>query len=125
MSGLISDGETAPEIRCRPSSMTSANISDGNKRTHHGGMYDIIMHRLDGRQPQICGSTTSDTLVPTFCTSRVLSDSERDPLHLELINPVIGETATAQHTIIHQPIIYSPAPLSIDSPTPLHTLRVL
>ena len=28
----IFDGETAPEIRSRPSSMISANISDGNKR---------------------------------------------------------------------------------------------
>ena len=56
------------------------------------------MHLLDGRQPQIRGSATSDTLVPTSCTSRVVGDSERDPLHSELIHPVIGEAATAQHT---------------------------
>ena len=42
------------------------------------------------------------TLVPTSCTSRVVGDSERDPLHSELIHPVIGEAATAQHTITYQ-----------------------
>ena len=102
MHGLMSDGETAPEIRCRPTSMTSANISDGNKRSHPAGMNAVIMHLLDGRRPQIRGSATSDTLVPTSCTSRVVGDSERDPLHSELIHPMIGEAATAQHTIIYQ-----------------------
>ena len=123
--GHISDGETVPEIRCRPSSMTSANISDGNKRSHPAGMNAVIMHLLDGRQPQIRGSAISNTLIPTSCTSRVVGDSERDPLHSELIHPVIGEAATAQHTITHRPIIHSPATLSTDSPTPLSTLRVL
>ena len=51
---------------------------------------------------KIRGSATSDTLVPTSCTSRVVGDSERDPLHSELIHPVIGEAATAQHTITYQ-----------------------
>ena len=124
MSRLISDGETAPEIGCRPSSMTSANISDGNKRSHPLGMNAVIMHLLDGRRPQIRGSATSDTLVLTSCTSRMVGDSERDPLHSELIHPVIGEAATAHHTITNQPIIHSPAPLLTDPPTPLNTLRV-
>ena len=109
MYGLISDGETAPEIRCRPSSMTSANISDGNKRSHPAGMNAVIMHLLDGRRPQIRGSATSDTLVPTSCTTRVFGDLARDPLHSELIHPVIGEAATAQHTITHRTIIYKPS----------------
>ena len=102
MHGLISDGENAPDIRCRPSSMTNANISDGNKRSHPAGMNAVIMHLLDGRRPQIRESATSDTLVPTSCTSRVVGDSERDPLHSELIHPVIGEAATAQHTITYR-----------------------
>ena len=42
------------------------------------------------------------TLVLTSCTSRVVGDSEQDPLHSELIHPVIGEAATAQHTITYQ-----------------------
>ena len=124
MHGLISDRENAPEIRCRPSSMTSANISDGNKRSHPAGMNAVIMHLLDGRRPQIRGSSTSDTLVPTSCTSRVVGDLERDPLHSEPIHPVIGEAATAQHTITYRPITYSPASLSTNPPTPLSTLRV-
>ena len=90
MGGLISDGETAPEIRCRPRSMTSANISDDNKRSHPAGMNAVMMHLLDGRRPLIRGSATSDTVVPTSCTSRVVGDSEQDPLHSELIHPVIG-----------------------------------
>ena len=102
MAGIISIGEIAPDIPCRPSSMTSANISDSNKRSHPAGMNAVIMHLLDGRRPQIRGSARSDTLVPTSCTSRVVGDSERDPLHSELIHPVIGEAATAQHTITHQ-----------------------
>ena len=125
MHGYLSDWETAPEIRCRPSSMTSVNISDGNNRSHPAGMNAVIMHLLDGRRSQIRGSATSDTLVPTSCTSRVVGDSERDPLHSVLIHPVIGEAATAQHTITHQLIIHSPAPLSTDPPTPLSTPRVL
>ena len=123
MHGHISDGETAPEIRCKPSFMTSANISDGNKRSHPAGMNAVIMHLQDGRRPQIRGPATSDTLVPTSCTSRVVGDSERDPLHSELIHPVIGEADTAQHTITHQPIIHNPATLSTDPPTPLSTLK--
>ena len=99
MRGLISDGETAPEIRCRPSSMTSPNISDGNKRLHPVGMNAVSIHLQDGRRPQIRGSATSRTLVPTSCTSRVVGNSEQDPLHLELIHPVIGKSATAQHTM--------------------------
>ena len=67
---------------------------------------------------------TSDTLVPISCTSRVVGDSERDPLHSELIHPVVREAATAQHTITDQSIIHSPAPLSTDPPTPLSTYRV-
>ena len=125
MHGLISDVETAPEIRCRPSSMTSANISDGNKHSHPAGMNAVIMHLLDGRRPQIRGSATSNTLEPKSCTSRVVGDSERDPLHSELVHPVIGEAATAQHTITNQPIIHSPATLSTDLPTPLSIVRVL
>ena len=115
--------ENIPEIRCRPSSMTSGNISDGNKRSHPTGMNAIIMHLLDGRRPQIRGSAISDTLVPICCTSRVVGDSERDPLHLELIYPVIGEAATAQHTITNQPIIHNLASLSTDLPTPLKHTR--
>ena len=122
MHGLISDGENTPEIRCRPSSMTSANICGGNKRSHPAGRNAVIMHLLDGQRPQIRGPATSDTLVPTSCTSRVVGNSERDPLHLELIHPVIGEAATAQHTITNQPIIYNLASLSTNPPTPLkHT----
>ena len=109
MHGLISNGETAPEIRCRPRSMTSANISDGNKHSHPAGMNAVITHLLDGRRPRKRGPATSDTLVPTSCTSRVVGDSERDPLHSELIHPVIGEAATAQHTITHRTIIHSPS----------------
>ena len=105
--------------------MTSANISDGNKRSHPAGMNAVIIHLLDGRRPQIRGSATSDTLVPTSCTSRVVGDSERDPLHSEIIRPVIVEAATAQHTITHRPIIHSPATLSTDPPTPLSILGVL
>ena len=125
MHGLISDGETAPEIRCRPTSMTSANISDGNKCSHPAGMNSVIIHLLDGRRPQIRGPATSDIPAPTSCTARVVGNSERDLLYSELIHPVIGEAATAQHTITHRPIIHSPAPLSTDPPTPLSTLRVL
>ena len=50
MTWNISDGETAPEIRCRPSSMTSANIRDGNKRSHPAYMKAVIKHTLDGRR---------------------------------------------------------------------------
>ena len=125
MHGHTSDGETAPEIRCRPSSMTSANISDGNKRSHPAGMNAVIMHLLNDRRPQIRGSATSDTLVTTSCTLRVVGDSEQDPLHSELIHPVIGEAAARQHTITYQPITYSPAFLSTDPHTPLSILRVL
>ena len=101
MAGIISIGEIAPDIPCRPSSMTSANISDSNKRSHPAGMNAVIMHLLDGRRRQIRGPATSDTFVPPSCTSRVVSDSERDPLHSELIHPVIGEATTAQHTITY------------------------
>ena len=69
--------------------------------------------------------TPPHTLVPTFFASRVFGDSERDPLHSELIHPVIGEAATAQHTITNQPTMHNPASLSTDSRTPLSTLRVL
>ena len=124
MSGLISDAETAPEIRSRPSSMTSANISDGNKRSHPAGMNAVIMHLLDGRQAQIRGSATTDTLLPTSFTSRVVGDSEQDLLHSELIHPVIGEAATTQQTIIYQQLLTAPATLSTDPPTPLNTLGV-
>ena len=64
-------------------------------------MNAVIMHLLEGQRPQIRGSATSDTLVPTSYTSRVVGDSERDPLHSELIHAVIGEAATAQLTITH------------------------
>ena len=102
MNGLILDVETATEIRCRPSStMSTSNISDGNKRSHHAGMNAFIKHLLDGRRPQMRGSAISDTLIPTSCTSRMVGDSERDPLHSALIHPVIGKAATAQHTISH------------------------
>ena len=94
MGGLISDGETAPETRCRPSSMMSTNISDGNKRSHPAGINAVIMHLLDSRRPQIRGPAISDTLIQTSCTSRVLGDSERDPPNSELINLVISETDT-------------------------------
>ena len=97
---LISHGETVPEIRYRPRSMTYLNISDGNKRTHSAGMDPVSIHLQDSRRPQIRGSTISSTLVPTSCTSRVVGDSERDPLYLELIHPVIGEAATAQYSMI-------------------------
>ena len=123
MSGLTSDGENAPEIHCRPSSMTSANISDGNKHSHPAGMNAVIMHLVDGRRPQIRGSATFDTLVLTFWTSRAVGDSGRDLLNSELTHPVIDEAASVQHTIPCQPIIHSPAPLSTDPPTPLGTLR--
>ena len=99
MGGLISDGETAPEIRCGLSTMTSANISDSNKLSHPAGMNTVIMHLLDSQRPQIRRFAISDTLVPTSCTSRVVGDSERDPLHSELIYLVIGEAGTTQHTI--------------------------
>ena len=125
MRGLISDGETVPEIRCRPSSMMSANISDGNKRTHPPGMNAVIMLILNGQLPQIRGPATSDTLILTSCTSRAVGDSDHDPLHWELIYPVIGEVSTAQHTITPRMIIYSPASLSTDPPTPLSILGVL
>ena len=125
MHGNISDGENASEIRCRPSSMTSANLSDGNKHSHPIGMNAIIMHLLNGRRPQIRGSATSDTLVPTSRTSRVVGNSERDLLHSELIHPVIGEAATAQLTITNRTIIQSRAPQSTNAPTPLSTHRVL
>ena len=49
MAGNISDGETAPELRGRPSSMTSANISDGNKRSHPACMKAVIKQILGGR----------------------------------------------------------------------------
>ena len=100
MGGLTSDGETSPEIRCRPSSMTSDNISDSNQCSHPAGINAVIMHLLDGRRSQNRGSATSDTLVPTSCTARVFSDSERDSPHSELIHPVITEAVTAEHTII-------------------------
>ena len=50
MAGYISDGETAPEIHCRPSSMTSVNISDGNKRLQPACMNAVIKHTLGGRR---------------------------------------------------------------------------
>ena len=125
MGGLISDGVTAPEIHCRPSSMTRANISDGNKHSHPTGMNAVIMHLLDGRRPQIRGSATSDTLVPRSCTAIVVGNSVRDLLHSELIHLVIGEAATTQNTITNQPIIHSPASLSTDPPTPRNTPGVL
>ena len=101
MQGLPSDKETAPEIHCRHSSMTIANISDGKKRSQPAGMNAVIMHLLDGRRPRISGCATSDALVPTSFTSRVVSDSERDPLHSELLHLVIGEATLAQHTVTH------------------------
>ena len=65
------------------------------------------------------------TLLPTSCISRVVGDSQRDPLYLELIHAVIGDTATAQHTITHPTIIRSSALLLTDLPIPLSTLKVL
>ena len=121
MNGLISDGETAPEICCRHSSMTSANISNGNKRSHPAGMNTVIMHLLDGRRPQIRGSATSDTLVPTSCTSRVVGDSERNPLHSELIHLVISEAATAQHTITSNDHTQPSSPIDRSTHTTQHT----
>ena len=93
MHGLISDREIAPEIRCRPSSMMSPNISDGNMRSHPAGMNAVSIHLQDGRRTLLRGSATSSTLLPTSCTSRVVGDLERDLLHSELIHPVIGDAA--------------------------------
>ena len=50
MAGLISDAENAREIRCRPSSMTSANLCDGNKRSQPACMNAVIKHTPDGRR---------------------------------------------------------------------------
>ena len=124
MGGLRSDRENAPKNHYRPSSMTGTNISDGNKCSHPAGMNTVFMHLLDSRRPHIRGPATSNSLVPTSCTSRVVGDSERDPLHLELIHSMIGEIVTAQHAITHRVIIYSPAPISTDPPTLLSILRV-
>ena len=101
--GLISDSEIIPAICARPRSMTSANISDGNKRSDWNpvGMNAIIMYLLDGQRPQLRGSATTNDLVPSSCSSRVVGDSERDLLQSELIHPVIGEVAITQHTITH------------------------
>ena len=123
MGGLIFDGETASEIRRRPSSMTRANISDSNKRSHPPDMNSIIMYLLDGRRPQIRGSatSTSHTLVLTSCTSRVVGDSERNPLHSELIHPVIGEAATAQHTITLNDHTQPSSPIDRSTHTTQHT----
>ena len=103
MAGIIFIRETASDISCRPSSMMSANISDGNLHSHPAGMNAVIIDLLDGRRPQIRGPATSDTHVPTSYTSKVVSDSEYDPLHSELIHSVIGVAATAQHSITYQP----------------------
>ena len=65
VTGHMSDEETAPEIRCRPSSMTSANISDGNKRSHHVYINAVITHNLDGRRLNI-----RDPLHPTSMYQR-------------------------------------------------------
>ena len=124
MSGIISIGETAPDIRRRTSSMTSAVISDGNMRSYPAGMNAVIMHLLDGRRPKITGSATSDTLVPTFCTSREVGNSEQDPLHSELSHLLVSEAATVLHYTTHQMIIHSPASLSTDPPTLCSIRRV-
>ena len=49
MIGHISDAETTPEICCRPGSMTSFNISDGNKHSHPACMKAVIKHILGGQ----------------------------------------------------------------------------
>ena len=87
MAGHISNGENAPEIRCRPSSMTRANISDGNKRSQPACMNAVIKHTLDGRRLRI-----RDPLHPTTMYQRPahLEWSAITP-HLESIHPVIGE----------------------------------
>ena len=74
MYGLKSDGETEPEIHCRPSSMMSVNISDGNQHAHSAGMNAVMMYFLDSWRPQITGPTTSDTLVLTSYTIGVVGD---------------------------------------------------
>ena len=48
--GHISDRESAPEIRCGPRSITSVNISDGNKHSHPACKNAVIKNILDGRQ---------------------------------------------------------------------------
>ena len=65
MAGLTSDGVNAPEIRCRPSSMTSVNISDGNKRSQPASMNAVICKgrgcrysRLDGTRARVKGQGT-------------------------------------------------------------------
>ena len=87
MAGLISDGETAPEIRCRPSSMTSANISDGNKRSQPACMNAVIKHTQDGRR-----LGRRDPPHPTTLYRRPAPRewSAITP-HSEFIHPVIGE----------------------------------
>ena len=58
MHGHISDGETATEIHCGISSMTSANISDGNKRSHPTGMKNVYFPLSF-----FCGHVTSFSFV--------------------------------------------------------------
>ena len=89
MTGHISDRETTPEIRCRPSSMTSANISDGNKRSHPACMKAVIKHILGGR-----GLGIREPAYPTsmYRCSAPLEWSAFKP-HSESTHAVIGEVS--------------------------------
>ena len=74
MVGHISDGDTASEIRCTPSSMKSTNIGDGNKRSHPACMKAVIKHILGGRRLGKANADISNIHVTMSCTSRVVGD---------------------------------------------------
>ena len=93
MTGHISDRETAPEIRCRLSSIMRANISDGNTHSQPAYMNVDIERSQDGQRPQIRGSSVSNIHVLVSCTSRVVSNSARDPLYSELIHSAVCEVS--------------------------------
>ena len=96
MTGHISDGETTPEIRCRPSSMTNANICDGNKRSHPARMKAVIKHILGGRRLGRTRASISNIHVPTSCTSRVVCDYAALGVHSSGHR---SDSHTCKHTI--------------------------
>ena len=118
MAGHISDGETAPEIPCRPRSMTSAIISEGNKRSHPVCMNTVIKHILDGRR---LGKETRYIRTPMYRHPAPLEWSVMRQETRYTRSPFIWwsvryATMQAQHS--HRMITHSSAIPWTDPPTP-------
>ena len=86
---------------------TAANRRGSNRGQHY-------LHPIES-------SCNSKHRWPISYNSRVVGDSERDPLHLELIYLVIGEAATMQHTISSTNHTSPSSPIDWSTHTTLNT----